>query len=44
MTEKEKMGFAEWHDANFDEELLAERAKAEELCYDFNTTRPGCEV
>lgn len=36
MTEKEKMERGEWHDANFDEELLAQRAKAEALCYDFN--------
>lgn len=36
VTEKEKMERGEWHDANFDEELLAKRARAEALCYDFN--------
>ncbi|WP_199409570.1 MULTISPECIES: sugar O-acetyltransferase [unclassified Collinsella] len=41
MTEKEKMERGEWHDANFDEELLAKRARAEELCYDFNMGKPG---
>ena len=41
VTEKEKMGRGEWHDANFDEELLAKRARAEELCYDFNMGKPG---
>ena len=41
MTEKEKMERGEWHDANFDEELLAQRAKAEALCYDFNMAKPG---
>ena len=41
MTEKEKMGRGEWHDANFDEELPAERARAEALCHDLNTQRPG---
>ncbi len=41
MTEKEKMLAGEWHDANFDAGLLAERAKAELLCFDFNASRPG---
>ncbi len=41
MTEKEKMLAGEWHDANFDADLLAERAKAESLCFDFNMSRPG---
>ena len=41
MSEKEKMLRGEWHDANFDENLLEERRKAELLCYDFNMARPG---
>ena len=41
MTEKEKMLQGEWYDANFDEALLAERQKAEELCFVFNMARPG---
>ena len=44
MTEKEKMERGEWHDANFDEELLAQRAKAEALCYDFNMAKPGSDA
>lgn len=41
MTEKEKMLKGEWHDANFDEELLEERKRAELLCHDFNMSKPG---
>ena len=43
MTEKEKMLKGEWHDANFDGNLLAERQKAESLCFDFNMSRPGSQ-
>ena len=41
MSEKDKMRSGLWHDANFDETLLRERAAAEQLCYDFNMARPG---
>lgn len=41
MTEKEKMLRGEWHDANFDADLLKERGRAEALCFDFNMSRPG---
>lgn len=41
MTEKEKMLHGQWHDANFDKDLLEERRKAELLCYDFNMAKPG---
>ena len=44
MTEKEKMARGEWHDANFDADLLAERSRADDLCYDFNMARPGSEA
>ena len=44
MTEKEKMIRGEWHDANFDEELLAERRKAEALCHQFNTAQPSSDM
>ena len=43
MTEKEKMLKGEWYDANFDQALLLERQKAEELCYAFNMSRPGSQ-
>jgi len=41
MTELEKMQAGQWYDANYDEELLAIRRRAEDLCYDFNHTRPS---
>lgn len=40
MTEKEKMLKGEWHDANFDVNLLEERQRAESLCFDFNMSKP----
>ena len=40
MTEKEKMQKGMWYDANYDKELLAERLIADDLCYEFNQTRP----
>lgn len=43
MTEKEKMLKGEWYDANFDPELIAERQKAEALCFDFNMSKPGSD-
>ena len=44
MTEKDKMLKGEWYDANFDEELVEVRRKAETFCYDFNMARPGSDV
>lgn len=41
MTEKEKMLCGSWHDANFDEDLLEQRQRADMLCWDFNMARPG---
>ncbi|MCM1468816.1 MAG: sugar O-acetyltransferase [Alistipes sp.] len=41
MTEKEKMLQRMMYDANYDEDLIAERTKAKELCYDFNMLRPS---
>ena len=41
MTEKEKMLAGKWYDANFDKELLEERLKAEDLCFELNQTRPS---
>lgn len=41
MTEKEKMEAELWYDANYDKELLELRLKAEDLCFDFNNTRPS---
>lgn len=41
MTEKEKMLAGLVYDANYDEEILADRCGAKELCYDFNHLRPS---
>lgn len=41
MTEKEKMLAGKTYDANYDKELIAERTRAKELCYDFNHLRPS---
>ena len=43
MTEKEKMMHQLMYDANYDEELIAERQKAKELCYEYNQLRPSDE-
>ena len=41
MTEKEKMLAGLIYDANYDKELLAERVRAKDLCYDYNHLRPS---
>ena len=41
MTEKEKMLAGLTYDANYDKELIAERTRAKELCYDYNHLRPS---
>lgn len=40
MTEKEKMRKGLWYDANYDQILLEEREKADNLCFEFNHTMP----
>lgn len=41
MTEKEKMLAGLTYDANFDKELIAERIRSKELCYEYNHLRPS---
>lgn len=41
MTEKEKAAAGELYDANYDPQLLAERAACKELCFDYNQLRPS---
>lgn len=41
MTEKEKITHGLLYDANYDPELIAERERAAELCYDLNALRPS---
>lgn len=40
MTHKQRMEKGLWYDANFDQELLALRDHADELCFCFNHTNP----
>ena len=41
MTEKEKMLNHQLYDANYDQDLKAERAKAKDLCYEYNQLHPS---
>ena len=41
MTEKEKMLLGEIYNANYDKELIEERASAKDLCYEYNNLRPS---
>lgn len=44
MTEKEKSRLGLLYDANYDEELLAERRRCKELCFQFNQLSPLKEL
>ena len=39
MTEKEKAAAGLLYDANYDPQLIEERARAKDLCLDYNLTR-----
>lgn len=41
MRELEKMLRGELYNANYDEEILKLRQKAQDLCYEFNQTMPS---
>lgn len=41
MSEKEKMLAGELYDANFDEELINDRYKAKDICYQYNNLKPS---
>ena len=41
MTEKEKMKNKMLYNANYDKELIEERIKAKDLCYEYNQLRPS---
>lgn len=41
ITEYEKMRKQEWYNANYDTQLLDLRTVAQDLCFDFNQTRPS---
>lgn len=40
MTEREKMLAGELYDANYNEELNAERLRCKDLCFELNITKP----
>ena len=41
MTEKEKMLAGMLHDANNDKELIEERVRAKDMCYEYNNLKPS---
>lgn len=41
MSEKDKMLAGEIYDANYDEELLKERMKTKDMCYEYNSLKPS---
>lgn len=43
MTEKEKMLKQKLYDANNDQDLIEERAKAKDICFQYNSLRPSDE-
>jgi len=43
MTEKEKRDRGLWYDANNDREIIAERKRCQDLCYEYNQLRPTDE-
>lgn len=40
-NEYEKMINQEWYDANYDQKLIDMRTEAQDLCFDYNQTRPS---
>ena len=41
MTEKEKMDNQELYDGNYNEEMMKEREKAKDLCFEYNLIKPS---
>ena len=41
MTEKDKMLKGELYDANNDKELISDRIKAKDMCYEYNNLKPS---
>ena len=40
-TEYEKMLKQEWYDANYDSHLIELRKEVQDLCFEYNQTRPS---
>jgi len=43
MSEKEKMMQGLWYDANYDQEIVEERMKAIDLCFELNQLKPSLQ-
>lgn len=43
MSEKEKMKSGQWYDANYAQELLDARKKAQDLCFELNQIKPSMD-
>lgn len=41
MTEKEKMLKGELYNANYDEEIIKDRTATQEICFEYNNTKPS---
>jgi len=41
MTEKEKMLKGELYNANYDEEIIKDRIKTQDLCFEYNNLKPS---
>ena len=41
MSEKDKMLAGELYDANYDKELISDRYKAKDICYEYNHIKPS---
>ena len=41
MSEKNKMLAGELYDANFDKELIEDRCKAKDVCFEYNNLKPS---
>ena len=41
MTEKEKCAAGILYDANYDENLLKERDRCKDICFEYNNTKPS---
>ena len=41
MSEKDKMISGEIYNANYDEELIKERIKVKDKCYEYNNIKPS---
>lgn len=41
MSEKDKMLAGELYDANYDKELIKDRYKAKDICFEYNNLKPS---